>query len=236
MAPDSSTLAWKSPWMEEPGRLQSMGSLRIGHDWATSLSLFTFMHWRRKWQPMGEPGGLPSMGSHRVGHDWSYLAAAAALKNWCFWTAVLEKTWESLELQGDPSTLKEIRTEYSLEGWCWSWNSSILATCCKEMTHLKRPSCWDRLKAGEEGDDRGWVCWMAYLTQWTFLRKLQELVMDSQAWCATVHGVTMSQTQLNNWTELKMDWHLSFGVGPPSHLESMLCFVCRIKLQAITEL
>ena len=51
MAPHSSTLAWKIPWMEEPGRLQSMGSLGVGHDWATSLSLFTFMHWRRKWQP-----------------------------------------------------------------------------------------------------------------------------------------------------------------------------------------
>ena len=78
------------PWTEEPGRLQSMGSLRVRHDWTTSLSLFTFMHWRRKWQPTplapcpwripgtGEPGGLPSMGSHRVGHDWSDLAAAAA--------------------------------------------------------------------------------------------------------------------------------------------------------------
>ena len=51
MATDSSTLAWRIPWTEEPGRLQSMGSLRVGHDWATSLSLFTFMHWRRKWQP-----------------------------------------------------------------------------------------------------------------------------------------------------------------------------------------
>ena len=51
MAPHSSTLAWKIPWMEEPGGLQSMGSLRVGHDWATSLSLFTLMHWRRKWQP-----------------------------------------------------------------------------------------------------------------------------------------------------------------------------------------
>ena len=51
MAPHSSTLAWKIPWTEEPGGLQSMGSLRVGHDWATSLSLFTFMHWRRKWQP-----------------------------------------------------------------------------------------------------------------------------------------------------------------------------------------
>ena len=51
MAPHTSTLAWKIPWTEEPGRLQSMRSLRVRHDWATSLSLFTFMHWRRKWQP-----------------------------------------------------------------------------------------------------------------------------------------------------------------------------------------
>ena len=51
MAPHSSTLAWKFQWMEEPSRLQSIGSLRVGHDSASSLSLFTFMHWRRKWQP-----------------------------------------------------------------------------------------------------------------------------------------------------------------------------------------
>ena len=49
MVPHSSTLAWKTPWTEEPGRLQSMESWRVGHDWVTSLSLFTFMHWRRKW-------------------------------------------------------------------------------------------------------------------------------------------------------------------------------------------
>ena len=51
MATHSSTLAWKIPWAEEPGGLQSMGSRRVAHDWATSLSLLTFMHWRRKWQP-----------------------------------------------------------------------------------------------------------------------------------------------------------------------------------------
>ena len=65
MAPHSSTLAWKIPWMEEPGRLQSMGSQRVRHDWATSLSLFTFMHWRRKWQPTpvlpGESHGQRSL-------------------------------------------------------------------------------------------------------------------------------------------------------------------------------
>ena len=84
----SSTLAWEIPWTEEPGRLQSMGSRRVRHNWATSLSLFTVMRWRRKWQPtpvflpgesqLRETDGLLSMGSHRVGHDWSDLAAAAA--------------------------------------------------------------------------------------------------------------------------------------------------------------
>ena len=88
MATHFSPLAWKIPWMEEPGGLQSMGSLRVRHEWANSLSLFTFMHWRRKWQPTPgflpgesqgwEPGGLTSMGLHRVRHDWSDLAAAAA--------------------------------------------------------------------------------------------------------------------------------------------------------------
>ena len=91
MAPHSSTLAWKIPWMEEPGGLPSMGSRRVWHDWVTSLSLFTFhFHALEKetathssvpaWRIPGtaEPGGLPSMGSHRVGHDWSDLAAAAA--------------------------------------------------------------------------------------------------------------------------------------------------------------
>ena len=85
MATHSSTLAWKIPWTEEPGRLQSMGSRRVGHDWATSLSLFTFMHCRRKWQPTpvflpGESQGWGSLvgcrlWGHRVGHDWSDLAA-----------------------------------------------------------------------------------------------------------------------------------------------------------------
>ena len=94
MAPHSSTVAWKIPWMEEPGRLQSMGSLRVGHNWGTSLSLSTFhfhalekemathssvLAWRIP--GMGEPGGLPSMGSHRVGHNWNDLAAWAPMKS-----------------------------------------------------------------------------------------------------------------------------------------------------------
>ena len=86
MASHSSTLAWRIPWTEEPGRLQSMGLLRIGHDWATSLSLFTFMHWRRKWQPTPVflPGesqwqrsllGCRLWGRTESGHSWRVLAA-----------------------------------------------------------------------------------------------------------------------------------------------------------------
>ena len=61
----TSTLAWKIPWKEEPGRLQSTRSLRVRHDWAASLSLFTFMHWRRKWQPT--PVFLPGESQGRWG-------------------------------------------------------------------------------------------------------------------------------------------------------------------------
>ena len=75
MAPHSSTLAWKIPWMEEPSGPQSMGLLRVGHDWATSLSLFTFMHWRRKWQPTpvflpGESQGWGSLVGCRL---WGHI-------------------------------------------------------------------------------------------------------------------------------------------------------------------
>ena len=87
MATHSSILDWN-----EPGRLQSMGSQRVGHDWATSLSLFTFMHWRRKWQPIPVflPGEFPGLGSlvgchlwghTELGHGWSDLAVAAAKLN-----------------------------------------------------------------------------------------------------------------------------------------------------------
>ena len=71
MAPHSSTLAWKIPWMEEPGGLQSMGSQRVGHDWVTSLSIFTFMHWRRKWQP--SPVFLPGESQGRRSLVGCYL-------------------------------------------------------------------------------------------------------------------------------------------------------------------
>ena len=90
MAAHSSTLAWKIPWTEEPGGLQSMGSLGVGHDRATSLSLFTFMPWRRKWQPTpeflpGEPQGQGSLVGYRLWGrtelDTTEVTAAAAAES-----------------------------------------------------------------------------------------------------------------------------------------------------------
>ena len=93
MAPHSSTLAWKIPCAEEPAGLQSMGSLRAGHDWLSDFTFTFHFHALEKemathssvlaWRipGTGESGGLPSLGSHRVRHDWSDLAAAAAAAN-----------------------------------------------------------------------------------------------------------------------------------------------------------
>ena len=142
MAPHSSILAWKIPWTEEPGRLLSMGSLGVGQAWAASLWLFTFMHWRRKWQPTpvflpGESQGWRSLvGCHLWGHTgstwlkwlsssssskvhlvkamvfpvvmynvrvglWRKLSAKELMLLNC---GVGEDSWESLGLQGDPTT------------------------------------------------------------------------------------------------------------------------------------
>ena len=90
MAPHSSTVARKIPWMEEPGRLQSMGSLRVGHDWATSLSLFTFMHWRRKWQP--NPVFLPG-----ESHGWRSLVGYSPWGRTELDTT--EATWQQEEVE-----------------------------------------------------------------------------------------------------------------------------------------
>ena len=90
------------------------------------------------------------------------------LKNWCFWTVVLEETLESL------LDCKEIQPVHPKGNQSWIFirktdaDSNVLATWCKELTHMKRPWCWERLKAGEV-DDRGWDGWMALLTQWTWV-------------------------------------------------------------------
>ena len=83
---------------------------------------------------------------------------------WC-WRRLLRVPWTARK--SNQSILKEISPEYSLEGLMHS--SNTLATWCEELTHLKRPWCWERLKAGREGDDRGWEGWVASLIQWTWV-------------------------------------------------------------------
>ena len=116
-----------------------------------------------------------------------------------------EDSWESLELQkrSYQSILKEISPEW--RDWCWSWNSNALATWCDEPTHWKRPLCWERLRAGEEGDSKGWDSWMASSTQWTWVWA------NSERWWRTgkpgmlqAHGITKSQTWFSEWTTKKL--------------------------------
>ena len=152
----SSTLAWKILWTEEPCRLQSMGSRRVGHVWAT----FTFhFHALEKematyssilaWRIPGtvEPGGLPSMGSHRVGHDWSTLAAAAAAYHSCpqaidqlpflLQRFLLQLPWNFLGL------LQQITTGlFSHRSGCWK---SMVGPCSPPKAVGKNP--WSRLPA-----------------------------------------------------------------------------------------
>ena len=115
-----------------------------------------------------------------------------------------EDSWESLGLQGDPTSPSWGRSVLGVhwKDWCWSWNSNTLATLCKELTHWKRPWCWERLRAGGEGDDRGWDGWMASSTRWTWVWA------DSRSWWWTGRpgmlrfmGVTKNRTQLREWTE-----------------------------------
>ena len=82
-----------------------------------------------------------------------------------------EDSWESLELQGDPTSPSRRKSVLSIhwKDWYWSWNSNTLDTQCKELTHWKRPWCWERLKVGGEGDDVGWDGWMTSLSQWTWV-------------------------------------------------------------------
>ena len=82
-----------------------------------------------------------------------------------------EDSCESLELQWDPTSpfWRRSALGFLWKDWCWSWNSETLATWCEELTHWKRPWCWERLKAGGEGDDRGWDGWMASPSWWTWV-------------------------------------------------------------------
>ena len=118
--------------------------------------------------------GLSSQGyGFSSGHVWMWeldCEEGWALKNWCFWTVVLENTLES------PLDCKEIQPVHPKgdlgvhwKDWYWSWNSNTLATWCGELTHWKRPWCWEGLGAGGEADNRGWDGSMVSLTWWTWV-------------------------------------------------------------------
>ena len=127
-----------------------------------------------------------------------------APKNWCFLTMVLEKTLEN------PLDCKEIQPVHPKgdQSWVfigrtdgWSWNSNTLATWCEELTHLKRPWCWERLRVRGEGDDREWDGWMASLIQWTWVW------VNSRSWwwtgrpgCGSWGHKESDTTEWLNWT------------------------------------
>ena len=142
MAPYSSTLAWKIPWMEESGRLQSMGSLRFGHDWVISLSLFTFMHWRRKWATHSNvlawriPGtGKPVYGvtQSRTWLKWLSSLAAWTLEKWYWWTYLQGRN------RGSDTENRPVATAGKGEGGM-DWESSIdihTLPCVKQIANEK---------------------------------------------------------------------------------------------------
>ena len=111
------------------------------------------------------------------------------------WRRLLRVPWTAR--RSNQSILKEISPEYSLKDWCWRWNSNTLATWWEELTHLKRPWCWERLKAGGQGDNRGWDGWMASLTQWTWV-----WVNSGRWWWTGRSGVL----RFVGWQRVRHDW------------------------------
>ena len=124
-----------------------------------------------------------------------------------------EDSWESFGLQGDPTSQSYRKSVLNIhwKDWCWSWSSNTLATWCQEPTHWKRPWCWEILKAGGEGDDRGWDGWMASLTRWICVW-VNLGVGDGQgvlACCSPWGCKESDMTEWLNWTEIS--YHFLMG-------------------------
>ena len=123
-----------------------------------------------------------------------------AFELWC-WRRLLRVPW----------TTRRSNLSVHWKDWCWSWNSITLATSCKELTHLKRPWCWERLKAGGEGNDRGWDGWMASLTQWTWVwASSGRWWRDIKTWCAAVHRVCIVYEWATEQQQDTRGWVLRF--------------------------
>ena len=147
-------------------------------------------------------------------------------------------SWESLGLKGDPTSPPYRRSVLGIywKDWCWSWNSNTLATWCRELTHLKRPWCWERLKAGGEGDDRGWDVWMASLTQWTWVWVNSGSL--GWTWRPGVLRSTGSRRVRHNWATELMSFCISLLLTNVNSkcftFKTMLGHVCVFNLFCLT--
>ena len=130
-----------------------------------------------------------------------------AFELWC-WRRLLRVPWTARE--SNQSILQEISPEYSLEGLMLKWNSNTLATWCEEMTHWKRPWCWERLKAGGEEDNREWDSWMASLTQRTWV-----WASSGNWWWTGRPGMLQSmgsQRVGHDWV-IEMNWTIFYSIS-----------------------
>ena len=138
-----------------------------------------------------------------------------AFKLWC-WRRLLRTPWTPS--RSNQSILMEINPEYSLRGLVLKLKLQSFSQLLCRMTHWKRPWCWERLRAGGEGDDRGWDGWMDMS-----LSKLQEMVKIRGACCAAVHGVVKSRIWLSDWTTITLyarHWIANYCVP-----DSVLCCI-----------
>ena len=123
-----------------------------------------------------------------------------------------DDSWKYFGLQGDPISPSKRKSILNIhwKDWCWSLHYNTLSTWCKELTHWKRPWCWERLKAGGKGDDKEWDFWMASLTQWTWV-----WASSGSWWWIGKSGLLQfmgSQRVGHHWaTELNWSWYITFG-------------------------